>query len=86
VKPRWRIGDRVCRHEDVFNRSSTLMVGTVIERYSDTVSKFGPYPELYEVEWDGGIRQRGFLPHGLDAVVPKKRSELQPATPEEPNS
>ena len=68
-KPRWNVGDRVCRREDVYDESSHLMVGTVIDRYSDFTSRFGPYPELYAVEWDGWIRQRGFLPHGLNAVI-----------------
>lgn len=67
--PKWQIGARVCRREDVFDRSSNLMTGTVIEGYSDLASRFGPYPELYVVEWDDGIRQRGFLRHGLDILV-----------------
>jgi hypothetical protein len=74
---KWQIGDRVCRHEDVYDRSSALLVGTVIDCYSDDESRFGPYPELYEVEWDGGIRARGFLRHGLAAVIPPSRSRPQ---------
>ena len=69
MKPKLNIGDRVCRYEDVYDHSSQLLVGTVIDRYSDYTSRFGPYPELYEVEWDGGIRKRGYLPHGLHPVV-----------------
>lgn len=78
---KWRIGDRVCRNTDVYDQSSSLLCGTVINRYSDYTSRFGPYPELYEVEWDGGIRQRGFLPHGLDALaarVPVVSEEPKP--------
>lgn len=66
---RWKVGDRVCRHEDVYDRSSGLLCGTVIRVYSDFESEFGPYRELYEVEWDGWIRQCGFLPHGLDLLA-----------------
>ena len=66
---RWKIGDRVCRHDDVYNRRSALLKGTVVDVYADHTSRLGPYPELYEVEWDGGVRQRGFLRHGLEPLV-----------------
>lgn len=73
----WRIGDRVSRRIDVYDESSRLLTGTVVDAYSDHDSRFGSYPELYEVEWDGGRRERGFLRHGLAplSVLPKDTRE-----------
>lgn len=62
---RFKIGQRVVRCENVYDQTSRLMHGVIIDRYSRMDYRFGPYPELYAVEWDDGLVQRGFLPHGL---------------------
>jgi hypothetical protein len=67
-------GDRVTRLKDVFNSASPLLHGTVICVYG---SRFRwemldgelldwVYPEQYDVEWDNGKKEKGYLPHGLD--------------------
>lgn len=38
---------------------------TITDIYSDYKSKFGPYPELYEITTPKGNIHRGYLPHGL---------------------
>ncbi len=67
-----KINDRVKRRIDVFDENSPYKYGTVIKCYSRAVKKYscdlvlGPYPELYEVEWDEDrIREKDYLPHGL---------------------
>lgn len=74
---RWKfeVGDRVQRHVNVYDRSSKLMRGVVVRRYADNYSRYGPYPELYEVEWDCGHNQEGFLPHGLQAEAGRMTEE-----------
>jgi len=70
----FKIGQKVKREIDVFNKSKGLKFGTVIRRYSQPEIKYseslisGPYPELYEVQWDSGIKEKGFLPHGLSPL------------------
>ncbi len=44
--------------------------GTVIQCYSRPIKHYGdfalgPYPELFDVKWDNGEIETGFLPHGL---------------------
>jgi hypothetical protein len=65
---KFKTGDLVCRRRDVFDDHSPFMFGTVTEVYSDYDSPYGPYPELYEVTWDGGKVVRSYLPHGLNSV------------------
>lgn len=67
---RFRVGDRVQRHSNVMDLTSRLMRGRVIRVYSDT-SQFGHYPELYDVEWDHGKTDGGYLPHGLSPLGEK---------------
>lgn len=67
MTPRFHEGQRVQRLSDIFDQNSRMLRGEVIKRYSDHVSRHGPYPELYVVRWDDGREERGFLPHGLDA-------------------
>lgn len=64
---KFKVGDRVTRHKDVYNLKSRLMHGTVIKVYSKT-NEFGHYPELYKVQWDKPEdgTSYGFLPHGID--------------------
>lgn len=69
MKSKFKVGDRVSRRENVFDEKSQLRTGTVIERYWDLTSRFGPYHELYRVEWDYGRIQGAFLPHELDPVA-----------------
>jgi hypothetical protein len=74
--PTFSVGDRVQRLMNVYDQSSQMRRGVVIERYRDLVSALGPYPELYAVRWDDGQIERGFLPHGLcreveNSIVPE---------------
>lgn len=69
---KFNVGDRVERLIDVFDQSSRLMRGSVVECYSDYRSRFGPYPELYAVTWDHDGYRKGYLPHGLDAAKESK--------------
>lgn len=64
---KFKIGQRVKRQVNIYDSKSKYKLGTVIECYEKT-SKFGCYPELYKVQWDNGITEGGFLPHGLDPV------------------
>ena len=67
-KPTWEFSDRVQRRSDVFDDSSPLKKGVIRRRYSN-INVFGNYPELYEVLWDSGKIEEGFLPHGLDKEI-----------------
>jgi hypothetical protein len=67
-------GDLVLRRADVFDERSRLMTGTVTDAYNDYASRFGPYPELYEVTWDDGSVERGYLPHGLSPAARGERT------------
>lgn len=66
--PRFEVGDRVTRLEDVYDQTSRLMTGTVIRRFSRQSELHGFYPELYTVQWDDGAEGRAYLPHGLDKL------------------
>lgn len=64
-------GDRVKRHEDVFDQSSRIKYGTVTCVYGKRLeSSLGRWddPELYEVQWDDGTVGRSYFPHGIDPV------------------
>jgi hypothetical protein len=64
----FEVGDRVERPVNVHDRRWRLKYGVVVERYSDMKARFGPYPELYAVKWDGdGRESRGYFRHGLRA-------------------
>ena len=63
------VGERVKRLEDVYKPKSRMMFGVVTKKYSDYESQFGPYPELYEVQWDDGKIGKGYLPHGLHKAI-----------------
>lgn len=65
-RTKFRVGDLVSRPKNVYDSTSTLLHGTITRVYSDTRSRFGPYPELYEVTWADGRAEKGFLPHGLN--------------------
>jgi len=71
LKTKFNVGDRVMRDESdpYVGMSGKVLHGTVTRVYSDYEGKFGPYPELYEVNWDNYKLQRGFLPHGLELEV-----------------
>jgi hypothetical protein len=43
-------------------------VVTISDVYSDMGSRFGPYPELYEITRPNGEVSRGYLPHGLRKI------------------
>lgn len=70
---KFKIGDRVRREINIYDPSKGMRYGKVVQCYSKPERKLspgstlGPYPELYEVLWDDGTVERGFLPHGLDA-------------------
>jgi hypothetical protein len=60
----FEIGESVTRRVDVYDEHSRLRYGGVTDIYEKT-SKYGHYPELYEVQWQDGTVEKGFLPHGL---------------------
>jgi hypothetical protein len=82
---RFKVGDRVTRPVDIHAPFTkwVLKRGTVVRAYRQQGCQFGPYPELYDVQWDEQWRVRapgmnqdnyhigehGFLPHGIDAEV-----------------
>ena len=65
------VGGRVTRHVDVYDPSSAILYGEVVDRYAEH-----GYPELYEVRWTTRsdrplgppVIQRGLLRHGLKKV------------------
>jgi hypothetical protein len=61
----FQAGDRVQRHVDVYDHRSRLRHGAVVCVYGKRSERFGIYPELYDVQWDDGRVEHGFLPHGL---------------------
>ena len=68
---KFKIGDRVKREIDIYNRMEGFKFGIITLRYSRPEDQYGditlgPYKELYDVLWDDGKAERGFLPHGLD--------------------
>ena len=66
---KFKVGDRVTRRTDVFNPRSKLKRGMISKSYQDMSTNRGIYTELYEVTWDDGEVQKGFLPHGLDLDI-----------------
>jgi len=71
---KFKINDRVKREVDIFDKTKGYKTGRIIRQYSKPEKKYysglilGPYPELYEVLWDNGIKEKGFLAHGIDAL------------------
>lgn len=76
---KFRIGDRVQRLIDYDNPDLGYKYGTIIKIYSRCKKVYGdgielgPYPELYDVNWDTPYRanttaQKAFLPYGLDKI------------------
>jgi len=71
---KFKVGDRVCREKDIWDKSKGHKTGSISRRYSKPLKKYvsgmilGPYEELYEVLWDNGDTGKGYLPHGLDAI------------------
>jgi len=65
---RFQINERVQRLKDVFNQRSVMQHGKIQRVYSYTSKTLahGYYPEMYDVQWDSGKIENGFLPHGLD--------------------
>ena len=67
------VGNRVIRPIDTHNYwPKGFRHGKVIKCYSKEEEHFpcidltlGPYPELFDVQWDSGEIGYGFLPHGL---------------------
>jgi hypothetical protein len=59
-------------HRPIIDPFTTKVIGreivTITDVYSDYNSRFGNYPELYEITRPNGEVMRGFLPHGLDKV------------------
>ncbi len=62
------VGSRVQHRVNVYDSRSRLRKGTVTRIYSYQSRGFGFYPELYEVSWDDGGTEHGFLRHGLTAM------------------
>ena len=63
---RFEVGDRVQRRKDVFDNESPMLHGCVVKAYSRWGTRFGDYPELFDVRWDGvKAVEHGFLPNGI---------------------
>lgn len=66
--PRFKVGDTVTRHIDVYDFSKGKKIGKVIRCYAAT-SNYGSgpinYPELYDVQFNDGTKQRGFFDYGI---------------------
>jgi hypothetical protein len=62
--PKFQLRDRVRRLENVFDPTSKMRYGRISRIYSKT-SRYGDYPELYDVEWEDGAVGGDFLPYGL---------------------
>lgn len=66
---RFAKGSRVQRRKNVYDEKSEMLHGEIIRCYQKSAEINDiiiDYDELYEVEWDDGKTQKGFLPHGLD--------------------
>jgi len=74
----FKVGDRVSREVNIYDKSKGVKIGIVIKRYSKPIKKYnenlimGPYPELYKVLWDSGKIEKGFLPHGISKIKEEK--------------
>jgi hypothetical protein len=67
------IDDFVSREQDIYNPDKGIKTGRVIAAYSVQKHSFGnltlgPYPEMYDVQWDDGSIETGFFPHGLNNI------------------
>lgn len=80
----FQVGDRVSRQIDVFDPSSGVRTGTILRRYGqhgglDGVTWFDP--EVYDVEFDDGKTEIGFVRHGLSpsvSVFPRRAMRRHP--------
>lgn len=72
IMDKFKVGDGVRRELITMTGQRAIRVGIVSKRYSEPERKtgsgpvLGPYEELYEVVWNDGTTEKGFLPHGLD--------------------
>jgi len=73
IQYKFKIGDRVTRLKDIFDKNSPLLHGSVIKVYSMTGLRIpsdgidlGFYEQVFDVNWDSGGFGQGFLPHGLE--------------------
>lgn len=62
---KFNVDDRVKFPRDVYEYPFVYMHGVVTKVYSKYGGFF--YPELYDVQFDNGKFQQGYLPHGLQA-------------------
>ena len=72
---KFTLGDRVTRDErgiPYHYPTGRLLEGKIVQVYG-RIQKYyspdltlGPYPELYDVQWNSGKLSRGYLPQGLD--------------------
>lgn len=62
---KFQTGNRVSRPKDIFAKVCKLKYGKVTRVFSEMGTRFGDYPELYEVLWDDGTVGRAYLPHGI---------------------
>ena len=76
--PVFAVGQRVSRRIDAYDSKSPFRFGNVIRRYSRLNTRYGDYPELYEVQWDDGSIGRAYLPHGLTAIREKRTPPVRP--------
>jgi hypothetical protein len=64
-KSGWKLGDRIVRRKDVYKQESPLRHGAIIRCYRLDGCQFGPYDEMYDVRFDDGEIECGFLGHGF---------------------
>ena len=75
IDTKYSVGERVSRPIDVYGDHDIKKFGVITAVYDEwTPSRCDGdmpamhYEELYEVQWDDGKVEKGFLPHGLDLV------------------
>lgn len=70
MKPKFKKGE-LAHHLilDRFGRVVGEEIVTITDIYSALNTRFGDYPELYEITNGEGVVTRGLLPHGLTKII-----------------
>lgn len=64
-----KVGQRVSREIDIYRPNLGEKTGTITRRYSEERQRPRRfYPEMYEVQWDDGKRDEGYLRHGITPI------------------
>lgn len=64
---RYPVGQRVSREIDLLRPYLGEKTGTIAMCYSQGRGRWHD-PEVYEVQWDDGSKDRGYFRHGLTAI------------------